>query len=69
MGNKPLCDNPQQAAGFAIEMLAEAEKAVKNIVAVRRKNKLSANRSANVAREINDLIKVLKLETSKSCVL
>ena len=54
-------ETPEEATELAIEKLREAKNAVKNIVKVRAANKLSFTRAANVAKEINDLIRVLSI--------
>jgi len=58
--NTPL-PSPDSATRKAIELLASAKNAVGEIVEIRRREKLSATRAAHVAREINEIIKVLSL--------
>ena len=53
--------SPSDATDMAIEKLNEAKNAVKAVIKVRAQNYLSFSRAANVAKEINDLIKVLSI--------
>lgn len=52
---------PDDATRKAIELLDAAKNAVGEIVEIRRREKLSSTRASHVAREINEIIKVLSL--------
>ena len=58
--NTPL-PTPDSVTLKAIELLGEAKTAVGEIVETRRREKLSCTRASHVAREINEIIKVLSL--------
>ncbi len=48
-----------EAVARAIASLAAARESVAQLVEVRKRDKLSFTRAANVAREVGDLIKVI----------
>ncbi|MDR0954752.1 MAG: hypothetical protein LBM20_05155 [Rikenellaceae bacterium] len=52
---------PDAATQKAIDLLESAKEAVGEIVEIRRQEKLSCTRASHVAREINEIIKVLAL--------
>ena len=56
--NTPL-PTPDGTTRKAIELLDAAKLAVGEIVEIRRREKLSCTRASHVAREINEIIKVL----------
>jgi len=58
--NTPL-PTPDEATQKAIDLLDAAKMAVGEIVEIRRREKLSSTRASHVAREINEIIKVLSL--------
>ncbi|MDL2230251.1 hypothetical protein LJB87_00460 [Alistipes sp. OttesenSCG-928-L06] len=58
--NTPM-PTPDGVTLKAIELLDAAKNAVGEIVETRRREKLSCTRAAHVAREINEIIKVLSL--------
>lgn len=58
---KTLRPTPDDATRKAIELLEAAKHAVGEIVEIRRREKLSCTRASHVAREINEIIKVLSL--------
>jgi len=53
--------SPDAATQKAIDLLGDAKDAVGQIVEIRRREKLSSTRASHVAREINEIIKVLSL--------
>ena len=58
--NTPM-PTPDSATQKAIELLGAAKLAVGEIVETRQREKRSSTRAAHVAREINEIIKVLSL--------
>lgn len=58
---------PDEATTTAIDLLRWAREAVGEIVAVRRRDKLSSTRASHVAREIGEIIKVLSLYIPNEC--
>ena len=58
--NTPL-PTPDSLTRKAIELLGEAKNTVGEIVETRRREKRSSIRASHVAREINEIIKVLSL--------
>lgn len=64
MKNPTLSQNSpsaNEATQYAILQLQEAKATVQEIVQLRIKEKMSYTRASNVAREINEIIKVLSL--------